>query len=131
MFFYLFPPPKKKYRTLVQLVYKGCQIMTPLFPGKYCNEKCDDDNIEVHLIILISRVLGITCTLLNISKKRRCRSLCYERVYLPLYKVADTPFHIKGTERTRDVNQCCLMLGQFRRRCLLGICFAIIVFYHA
>ena len=25
-----------------------------------------------------------------------CRTLGYERVYLPLYKVADTPFHIQG-----------------------------------
>ena len=26
------------------------------------------------------------------------RPLEYERVYLPLYKVADTPFHIQGDE---------------------------------
>ena len=26
------------------------------------------------------------------------RPLGYERVYLPLYKVADTPFHIQGDE---------------------------------
>ena len=27
-----------------------------------------------------------------------CRNLGYERVYLPLYKVADTPFHIQGDD---------------------------------
>ena len=26
------------------------------------------------------------------------RPLAYERVYLPLYKVADTPFHIQGDD---------------------------------
>ena len=40
------------------------------------------------------------------------RPLGYERVYLPLYKVADTPFHIQGDdivvisgERITQVNQ--------------------------
>ena len=28
------------------------------------------------------------------------RPLGYERVYLPLYKVADTPFHIQGDEES-------------------------------
>ena len=27
-----------------------------------------------------------------------CRPLGYGRVYLPLYKVADTPFHIQGVD---------------------------------
>ena len=27
-----------------------------------------------------------------------CRHLRYERVYLPLHKVADTPFHIQGED---------------------------------
>ena len=31
---------------------------------------------------------------LNYNKKTSLRLLRYERVYLPLYKVADTPFHI-------------------------------------
>ena len=28
--------------------------------------------------------------------------LGYERVYLPLHKVADTPFHIQGTTKLPD-----------------------------
>ena len=32
----------------------------------------------------------------NISYCFTIRRLGYERVYLPLYKVADTPFHIQG-----------------------------------
>ena len=67
--------------------------------------------MEVHLIILISMVLDITCTLSNNSEKRRGRSLCYERMYLPLYKVADTPFHIKGTQRVRDGKPLLLNVG--------------------
>ena len=31
-----------------------------------------------------------------VSTQKTCRPLGYERVYLPLYKVADTPFHIHG-----------------------------------
>ena len=34
------------------------------------------------------------------------RLLGYERVYLPLYKVADTPFHIQGDERRSSMRLC-------------------------
>ena len=42
---------------------------------------------------------------------RRCiyRPLGYERVYLPLYKVADTPFHIQGDEM---LYKCLVFAGQ-------------------
>ena len=38
------------------------------------------------------------------------RPLGYERVYLPLYKVADTPFHIQGDEvqHCADFDNACL-----------------------
>ena len=36
---------------------------------------------------------GIACVNVGI-----CRSTGYERVYLPLDKVADTPFHIQGDD---------------------------------
>ena len=32
----------------------------------------------------------------------RHSTLGYERVYLPLYKMADTPFHIQGDEYVRE-----------------------------
>ena len=35
---------------------------------------------------------------LNIADINIYRHLGYERVYLPLYKVADTPFHIQGDD---------------------------------
>ena len=40
--------------------------------------------------------LNITCKYQYISPTLTYRSLGYERVYLPPYKVADTPFHVQG-----------------------------------
>ena len=34
------------------------------------------------------------------TKEFKIRHFEYERMYLPLYKVADTPFHIRGEEMT-------------------------------
>ena len=42
------------------------------------------------LIVLIAHFEDMT--------SKRIRPLGYERVYLPLYKVADAPFHIQGDE---------------------------------
>ena len=43
--------------------------------------------------------------------------LGHERVYLPLYKVADTPFHIQGEE------MMCMLIqrntGQVKKQCFL------------
>ena len=59
------------------------------------------------------------------------RPLGYERVYLPLCKVADTPFHIQGDEMSDQIKQTtiakifcgrCLIVNlkiQFERRVFL------------
>ena len=36
------------------------------------------------------------------DQEYKIRPLGYERVYLPLRKVADTPFHIQGDELFKD-----------------------------
>ena len=41
----------------------------------------------------------------RIDKQNIYRLLRYERVYLPLYKVADTPFHILEDELTSRINR--------------------------
>ena len=42
------------------------------------------------------RLLRATCTKAQIRTWSHTRPLEYERVYLPLYKVADTLLHIQG-----------------------------------
>ena len=43
----------------------------------------------------------VLCTMNNPCIYSIRRHFGYERVYLPLYKVADTPFHIQGDEEHR------------------------------
>ena len=38
-----------------------------------------------------------TWLMIILASRSTCPAFGYERVYLPLYKVADTPFHIQGT----------------------------------
>ena len=42
--------------------------------------------------------ITVTIYLRRIYLRSIIRHLGYERVYLPLYEVADTPFHIQGDE---------------------------------
>ena len=48
--------------------------------------------------------VGRNCHELNLSDKLP-GPLGYERVYLPLCKVADTPFHIQGDHTRKDVRR--------------------------
>ena len=56
---------------------------------------------NVTLITTAVKYTTILCSrLLTLGALSSTRShLGYERVYLPLYKVADTPFHIQGGDR--------------------------------
>ena len=59
----------------------------------YLPEVC----IKVTIINFTVTVAGLEDQLLRCVLRIPFRLFGYERVYLPLYKVADTPFHIQST----------------------------------
>ena len=45
---------------------------------------------------MLEGIEPIWCLLINDINNQIMNILGYERVYLPLYKVADTPFYVQG-----------------------------------
>ena len=46
--------------------------------------------------------------MIGVDPSETGRPLGYERVYLPLYKVADTPFHIQGDTNHMLASLACI-----------------------
>ena len=53
-------------------------------------------DLNLHLCTYISILAYHLVANFDIDSSTLNRPLRYERMYLPLYKVADTPFHIQG-----------------------------------